>query len=104
MRPKAKSSWSFFSIIVGSSKTEAKLSENMKVLRPLYLSFALNRKTIERWICRLLGYYVSRFAQALGFSNEGELISKVLEALSSLNLMNVLGLGRAEKHGKSQMN
>ena len=43
------------------------------------------------------GYSASRFAQALGFSGEGELVSRGLKALSSLNLMDVLVLGGARK-------
>ncbi len=98
-RLEVRSSWSLFSMIVGSSRADARLSESMKASGPSYPNSAPNRRTIGWWIHRLLGYQASRSTYALGFSGEGELVSGGLEASTSLNLMILFGLEGAGRHG-----
>ena len=87
-------------MIAESLRADVRLSERINVFGgPLYPSSAPNQSIIRRWILSPPGYSASRSAQALGFSGEGELVSGGLEASTSLNLTDVLGLGGAGRHG-----
>lgn len=103
----ARSFCSFFLMIVGFWSAEVRLSDKIKALeRPLYPNSAPKQRIIGRCFLKLLdlGYFNRKQAQALGFSGDGNLINGGYDALASLNLMEVLGLGRAKRHENERMN
>ncbi len=100
IRPEAWSSWSFFSMIAGSLRADARLSESINAFGgPSYPSYSPNRSIIRSWILSPPRYSASRFAQALGFSGEGQLVSWGWETSASLNLIDVYGLRGAKRRG-----
>lgn len=99
VQPTVRSSCNFFSIIIGSSSADARLSDKMKAFdEPLKPSSAPNWRIIGRSILSPPRYWDKRAAYLVDLSGKGEFINGGLEALTSRKFEKVLGLGKARKH------